>query len=116
MAKKGLSHIALKTRDLKKTEDFYVGVLGLKVAFRHPPTMIFLTTPGSGDLLNFIKTGKRSSGSQGLEHIGFKCTATALRKMQKLLKEHNVMIDGRRGKSAIYLSDPNGYQIEYYCD
>jgi catechol 2,3-dioxygenase-like lactoylglutathione lyase family enzyme len=64
MAKKGLSHIALKTRDLKKTEDFYVGVLGLKVAFRHPPTMIFLTTPGSGDLLNFIKTGKRSSGSK----------------------------------------------------
>jgi catechol-2,3-dioxygenase len=36
--------------------------------------------------------------------------------MEKLLKEHNVMIDGRRGKSAIYLSDPNGYQIEYYCD
>ncbi len=59
MAKKGLSHIALKVRDLKKTEDFYVGILGLKVAFRHPPSMIFLTTPGSGDLLNFVKTAQR---------------------------------------------------------
>ena len=58
MAKKGLSHIALKVRDLKKTEDFYVDVLGLKVAFRHPPSMIFLTTPGSGDLLNFVKTAQ----------------------------------------------------------
>ena len=28
MAKKGLSHIALKVRDLKKTEDFYVENLG----------------------------------------------------------------------------------------
>jgi catechol-2,3-dioxygenase len=116
MARKGLSHIALKVRDLKKTEDFYVRVLGLKIAFRHPSTMIFLTTPGSGDLLNFVKASKRSSGNQGLQHIGFKCTAAALRRMEKLLKEHKVAIDGRRGKSAIYLSDPNGYQIEYYCD
>jgi len=63
MAKRGLSHIALKTRDLKKTEDFYLKLLGLKVAFRHPPSMIFLTTPGSGDLLNFVKTSRRSSGN-----------------------------------------------------
>ena len=76
MVKRGLSHIALKTRDLKKTEEFYLKVLDLKVAFRHPPSMIFLTTPGSGDLLNFVKTSKRSSGNQGLEHIGFKVSAT----------------------------------------
>jgi catechol-2,3-dioxygenase len=116
MAKKGLSHIALKVRDLKKTEDFYVGVLGLKVAFRHPPTMIFLTTPGSGDLLNFVKSTKRSSGHQGLEHLGFKVTAAGLKRIEKTLKQHQVAIEGRRGKSAIYLADPNGYQIEYYCD
>ena len=36
MANKGLSHIALKSPDLKKTEEFYIGVLGFKVAFRHP--------------------------------------------------------------------------------
>ena len=66
MARTGLSHIALKSRDLKKTEEFYVDVLGCKVAFRHPPDMIFLTTPGSGDLLNFVKSSARTSGSQGL--------------------------------------------------
>ena len=61
MAKKGLSHIALKVRDLKKTEDFYVDVLGLKVAFRHPPGMIFLTTPGSGD-----RAGSGAGDHQGM--------------------------------------------------
>ena len=116
MARKGLSHIALKVRDLKQTEDFYVGVLGLKVAFRHPPTMIFLTTPGSGDLLNFVKGARPASGNQGLEHIGFKVTAAELKRMEKLLKDHGVAIEGRRGKSAFYISDPNRYQIEYYCD
>jgi catechol-2,3-dioxygenase len=116
MARKGLSHIALKVRDLKKTEEFYIGVLGMKVAFRHPPSMIFLTTPGSGDLLNFVKSSRRPSANQGLEHIGFKVTAAALKRMEQTCKDHGVAIAGRRGKSAIYISDPNGYQLEYYCD
>jgi len=116
MVKRGLSHIALKTRDLKKTEEFYLKVLGLKVAFRHPPSMIFLTTPGSGDLLNFVKSSKRSSGNQGLEHIGFKVSATALKRLERKLDEQSIAIEGRRGDSAFYIIDPNGYQIEYYCD
>ena len=116
MAKTGLSHIALKVRDLKKTEDFYVGVLGLKVAFRHPPKMIFLTTPGSGDLLNFVKAAQRTSGKQGLEHIGFKVSAAGLKRMEKKFTDSAIKIEGRRGKSALYISDPNGYQLEYYCD
>ena len=116
MTRKGLSHIALKSRDLKKTEEFYVGVLGCKVAFRHPPSMIFLTTPDSGDLLNFVKSSARIAGAQGLEHLGFRMSAVQLRKMGKLLKKRGVKIDGRRGKNAFYFTDPNGYQIEYYCD
>jgi len=116
MAKKGLSHIALKVRDLKKTEEFYIGVLGMKVAFRHPPTMIFLTTPGSGDLLNFVKSSQRRTANQGLEHLGFKVTAAALKRMEKKLTVNGIAIEGRRGKSALYISDPNGYQLEYYCD
>ena len=116
MAQKGLSHIALKTRDLKKTEAFYTDVLGFKVAFRHPPNMLFLTTPGSDDLLNFVRSSQKASGNQGLEHIGFKVTAAGLRRIEKTLKENGVDVEGRRGKDAIYFSDPNGYQIEYYCD
>ncbi len=116
MARKGLSHIALKSRDLKKSEEFYVGVLGFKVAFRHPPSMIFLTTPGGGDLLNFVKSSARASGAQGLEHMGFKVTRSRLMKLENTLKRHGVKISGRRGEDAFYFSDPNGYQIEYYCD
>jgi len=116
MAKRGLSHIALKVRDLKKTEDFYVNVLGLKVAFRHPPSMIFLTTPGSGDLLNFVKTSQRQSANQGLEHLGFKVTSAELKKIESKINKLNIKIDGRRGKTAFYITDPNGFQLEYYCD
>lgn len=116
MASRGLTHVALKVRDLKQTEAFYTQVLGLKVAFRHPPSMIFLSTPGSSDLLNFVQSSQKLTGNQGLEHIGFKVTASGLKQMEKKLKEHGVKIDGRRGKSAFYITDPNGYQLEYYCD
>ena len=116
MANHGLLHIALLTRDLKKSEQFYTQVLGLKVAFRVPPKMIFLRTPGSQDLINLVSTKKRLSPSDTLQHFGFKTTKAGLTKLKNKLKENEIEIEGRRGKHAIYFSDPNGYTIEYYCD
>jgi catechol-2,3-dioxygenase len=116
MTSHGLLHIALLTRDLNKTEQFYTDVLGLKVAFRVPPNMVFLRTPGSKDLLNFVATNKRISPNAALQHFGFKTTTAGLRSLEKRLNEQQIKIEGKRGKTAIYFSDPNGYSIEYYCD
>ena len=74
MANQGLLHIALLTRDLKKTERFYTEVLGLKVAFRVPPNMVFLRSPASQDLINFVGTKRRISANDALQHFGFKTT------------------------------------------
>lgn len=116
MAGGGLLHIALKTRNLKLTEKFYTEVLGLKVAFRVPPDMVFLRTPGSRDLVNFVKSTARPGRNGGLLHFGFKTTPSGLNRLEKKLKENGVAIAGRRGKHAIYFRDPNGYSIECYCD
>jgi catechol 2,3-dioxygenase len=116
MAIHGLLHIALLTRDLKKTEKFYTDVLGLKVAFRVPPEMVFLRTPGTKDLLNFVLTKKKISPERGLQHFGFKTSSSGLKQLEKRLKQNQIKLEGRRGKSAIYFRDPNGYSIEYYSD
>jgi catechol 2,3-dioxygenase-like lactoylglutathione lyase family enzyme len=116
MPDKGLLHIALLTRDLNKTEHFYTEVLGLEVAFRVPPKMLFLRSPDCQDLLNFVRTTKAFSSREPLQHFGFKTTVAGLKRLEKQLKENKVKIDGRRGKHAIYFRDPNGYTIEYYCD
>lgn len=116
MASHGLLHIALLTRDLRKTEKFYTDTLGLRVAFRVPPKMVFLRTPGSKDLLNFVATNKTISPNAALQHFGFKTTRVGLRRLEKRLNEQQIKIEGRRGKTAIYFTDPNGYSIEYYCD
>jgi catechol 2,3-dioxygenase-like lactoylglutathione lyase family enzyme len=116
VANRGLLHIALLTRDLKRTERFYTEVLGLKVAFRVAPNMVFLRSPGSQDLINFVGTKKRVSADDTLQHFGFKTTKAGLTKVEKKLKENEIKVEGRRGKHAIYFRDPNGYTIEYYCD
>lgn len=116
MANSGLRHIALRTGDLKKTERFYVDVLGMKIAFRVPPDMIFLRTSGSNDLVNFVRSSKRISPTEGLDHIGFKVTKAILKQAERTLKNKGIPIEGRRGRDAIYFLDPNGYRIEYYCD
>lgn len=116
MANKGLRHIALRTRDLKKTEGFYTKLLGLKIAFRVPPNMIFFRTPGGGDLVNFVKTAKRFATDQALHHFGFKVTKPALKAIERRLRSEGIEVEDRRGNTAIYFSDPNGYCIEYYCD
>lgn len=116
MTSHGLLHIALLTRDLKKTEQFYTDVLKLRVAFRVPPNMIFLRSSGSKDLLNFVRTKKKISAGGALQHFGFKTTVAGLKLLEKRLKENKIEIEGRRGKSAVYFRDSNGYTIEYYCD
>ena len=116
MASSGLLHIALLTRDLKQTEQFYTDVLKLRVAFRVPPNMIFLRSPGSKDLLNFVRTKKKISPDGALQHFGFKTTNAGLKRLEKRLKEKKIDIEGRRGRTALYFRDPNGYTIEYYCD
>ena len=116
MANHGLLHIALLTRNLKKTEVFYTKILGLRVAFRVPPKMVFLRSPGSQDLINFVATKRRISANDSLQHFGFKTTRSGLTNLEKKLEENEIEIDGRRGQNAIYFRDPNGYTIEYYCD
>ncbi len=112
----GLRHLSLKTRDLKKTERFYTETLGLKIAYRYPPGMIFLRWPKENDLLGFVKTRGRISPTRGLDHFGFKVSKAVLKEVEKRLKKGGVEIEGRRGRSAIYFRDPNRYRVEVYCD
>jgi catechol 2,3-dioxygenase-like lactoylglutathione lyase family enzyme len=113
---RGLRHIALRTRDLRATERFYVDVLGLRVAFPHEG-MLFLESPGGGDLLNFMGTRRAFDPSAGgFDHLGLRVPSASWRETMGRLKRAGVRIAGRRGRDAVYLRDPNGYTVELYRD
>ncbi len=113
---RGLRHLALKARDLAATERFYVDVLGLQVAFPHRG-MLFLETPGGGDLLNFIESRRTfDPGAGGLDHFGLHVPPAEWKKLRGRLKTAEVAVRGRRGQTAVYIEDPNGYTVELYRD
>ncbi len=116
MPERGLRHLALRSRDLPATERFYIDVLGLEIAFPHKG-MLFLQTPDGNDVLNFIETKKRfDPHAGGLHHFGFHVPAGEWRKLLARLKRAGVTVQGRRGRAAVYLEDPNGYTVELYRD
>jgi catechol 2,3-dioxygenase-like lactoylglutathione lyase family enzyme len=111
-----LRHLALLTRDLAGTERFYTEILGLQRAFDHEG-MLFLRTPGRDDLLNFVATRRPfDPAGGGLDHFGLHLTAARWRTVRERLRRAGVKINGRRGRSAVYIEDPNGYTVELYID
>lgn len=113
---RGLRHLALRTQDLEATRRFYVDALGLEEAFEYPG-MIFLASPGGGDLLNFVATRRRpTAAAGGLDHFGFRVPTERWRALLAHLRRAHIPIRDRRGSSAIYIRDPNGYTVELYRD
>jgi len=111
-----LRHVALLTRDLAATERFYTEILGLERAFDHAG-MLFLRTPGRLDLLNFIATRRPfDPKAGGLDHFGVHVTPARWRGLRERLRRAGVKVVGRRGRSALYVEDPNGYTVEIYRD
>jgi catechol-2,3-dioxygenase len=93
-----------------------VDVLGLRIAFPHRG-MLFLESPGGGDLLNFVATRRAfDPEGGGLDHLGFCVPARAWRAIGARLARAGIRIVGRRGRDAVYVRDPNGYTVELYRD
>ena len=113
---RGLRHLALKTRDLGRTERFYTDVLGLRQAFPHRG-MLFLETPGGEDLLNFVETRRKfDPAAGGLDHFGLQFDKKEFARVREELKKAGVEVTGRRGRWSVYITDPNGYTVELHAD
>lgn len=116
----GLYHIHLVVRDLERSLDFYREVFGVQELFRSGPHMVFVTTPGSRDLITLnedpAEVDKAGHGG-GVGHFGFRLTDVA--KLDDAVQEV-VRAGGQlqsRGEHApgapfAYVRDPDGYLIE----
>ena len=119
-----LGHVVLKVRDAQKSKEFYIRVLGLKVANDAQDRGAVLLSFGTQhhDLALFqLATGEAPDLAQpGLHHTAwqlgsFEELQAAYRELGKLgipvesAIEHNVT-------RSIYFHDPDGNRVELYCD
>ena len=119
----GLSHIAIRTRDILESVRYYTEVLSLQEAFRmHAEdgslaTVYIFLAPGQ--YLELFANG-RKDGSSDSETIGFchLCLMTRdVRRSYEIVRENGGPLDSeiRRGKSRclmFWTHDPDGTQIE----
>lgn len=93
-----LGHVVLKVRDLQRSENFYVGVLGMQVVSRIPePRMAFFRCGTEGNHHDFalMELGCRApspdDATTGLAHVAFRVGSS----VEELALVRNMLHDSR---------------------
>ncbi|MGD0579863.1 MAG: VOC family protein [Bryobacteraceae bacterium] len=121
-----IGHVVIKVRDLERSRKFYSEVLGLKEMMALPEyRMVFFASNGRDHHeLACMEVGMDADAQRfrsiGLQHIAFRLRdEDHLRAAYREFKNCAVPIDftvDHGVTKSIYFHDPDGNQLEVYCD
>jgi catechol 2,3-dioxygenase len=121
-----LGHVVIRVRDMKRSVEFYTGVLGLRVSDAYPETMmkggmVFLRCNTDHHCLALIGGLGDEAVPRGMHHFAFEvATLDEVLRAREHLRKAGVRIDfeGRRRAGcqiAIEFRDPDDHHLEIYC-
>ena len=121
-----IGHVVIKVRNLERSRKFYTEVLGMEVMMDLPPLRATFLANDRRDHheIALFEVGPEAEGlcnkQIGLSHIAFRLrNEDQLRAAYKELKEQGVPISftvDHGVTKSIYFRDPNGHELEVYCD
>lgn len=119
-----IGHVVLKVRDLDRSIAFYRDLLGFTVSGEMSNVMIFLTATGENHHdLALLRVGDQAPSplptAVGLYHVAIQLAdMDALRQAHAALSERGMLRGAAdHGVSrSLYTADPDGNEIELFCD
>jgi catechol-2,3-dioxygenase len=118
-----IDHLVFRVRDIPTSKTFYRALFG-EPAFQNDD--IFLYTIGTTNRLFFTKATSPASTPYDKEHVGLNHMAFGVESLAHLEQIHShlqsagipnsgIGIDPQGKQNYIWLNDPNGLRIEFYC-
>ena len=116
----GLTHIALRVKDLERSRLFYERIFGSKVMYQTDDS-IQLQTPGSRDILVMEKSDDVPHNNNGIMHFGFRLKnridmeafVVDVANAGGQIKEKGEFVPG---EPYAFIYDPDGYEIEVWYE
>ena len=119
-----VGHVVLKVRELERSLEFYRDVLGFTVSSEMSNVMVFLTATGeSHHDLGLLRVGDSAPSplptAVGLYHVAIQLADWDAVKQARTVLEERGLLRGTadHGVSrSLYTADPDGNEIELFCD
>ena len=122
---RGVHHVALLSRDVQRTVDFYQGVLGFPLTEvmenrDYPGSTHFFFDIGNGNALAFfdfpgLDLGPYAEVLGGLHHVAISITRDNWVEAHARLREAGVEVMEESGTS-LYFRDPDGARLELLAE
>ena len=114
LAIRGVYEVAVRVRDLSKSESFYRETLGLEVGLRDEERRWLFLRAGGADGMVVLQEDK---GEWPTQHLAFTIAEADVEAAAKTLVDRGVPIEGPvyhewMPAKSIYFSDPDGHELE----
>jgi catechol 2,3-dioxygenase-like lactoylglutathione lyase family enzyme len=116
---KGMRHIALKVKDVRRSKDFYQNILGMDVVWEPDPQNVYLSSGCDNIALHEVSESFASGAAEKqLHHLGF--VVESIERVKQLEQEFRVkrvkivypFKIHRDGSASFYCADPDGVVIQ----
>lgn len=114
VAIRGVYEVAIRVKDLQRSETFYRDVLGLEVGLRDTTRPWVFFRAGGQDGMIVLQ---EDEGDWPAQHVAFTIDATEVDRATEALKQHGVEVRGPvfhawMPATSVYFADPDGHALE----
>ena len=107
-----IDHVVLHVGNLKRSIEFYTGVLGMSV---HHGGKDWAFLRCGDQVIGLFEADAGETANAGIEmnHLAFNQTTGGYEEVKAILEAHGVTVRGRRGDPhCIYFDDPDGHTLQ----